>query len=94
VLRIWRIFFLTVAALMADTARAAENINYGYDSLGRVIRVTHVGGDNDGMVVSYNYDPAGNRTEFKVSGSKNLFPQGAKVIVLPLNGFTVVVIPN
>jgi YD repeat-containing protein len=82
----------TCAALLLTSAaaQAAETINYTYDALGRVKSATHVGGDNAGMVINYTYDPAGNRTEYKVTGSKNKGRPDGVVIVVPLNGFTII----
>jgi hypothetical protein len=82
-------------AISASASRcfAGETVAYTYDSLGRVISEVITGGDNNGMTVTYSYDPSGNRTEYKVVGAKNVFPFGVKVIVLPLNGFTIVPIP-
>jgi hypothetical protein len=83
-----------VFVVRPEAARAQENITYTYDALGRVVTETHVGGDNDGMVVTYSYDAAGNRTHYAVAGANNAFPFGAKVIVVPLNGFTIIPVPN
>ena len=47
---------LTVAALASVSAWA---ITYKYDALGRVIKITY----DDGSVVEYIYDEAGNRIE-------------------------------
>jgi YD repeat-containing protein len=77
-------------ALLAAPAQAAETINYTYDALGRVKSATHAGGDNAGMVINYAYDKAGNRTEYKVTGSKNKGRFDGVVIVVPLNGFTII----
>jgi hypothetical protein len=76
--------------IFCASAQAAETINYTYDALGRVKSATHVGGDNAGMIINYTYDPAGNRTEYKVSGSKNKGRPDGVVIVVPLNGFTII----
>jgi YD repeat-containing protein len=81
---------LAAAVLLTTAAQAAETISYTYDALGRVIKAQHVGGDNDGMVIDYKYDPAGNRTEYKVAGSKNKGRPDVAIIVLPLNGFTII----
>ena len=85
---------LVVAALLAATSlSAAENVKYSYDPLGRVTKTTTTGGDNDGMGQTITYDAAGNRVTYKVSGSKDrgLY---ARVIVLPLNGFTIIPLPQ
>ena len=49
----------TFAALMALPAQAATATAYTYDTLGRVSTVTYP----NGVIVTYNYDPAGNRTQ-------------------------------
>jgi YD repeat-containing protein len=72
------------------SAQAAETINYAYDALGRVKSATHVGGDNTGLVINYTYDPAGNRTQYQVTGSKNKGRPDGVIIVVPLNGFTII----
>jgi hypothetical protein len=76
--------------ILCTPAQAAETINYTYDALGRVKSATHVGGDNAGMVINYIYDPAGNRTQYQVTGSKNKGQPDGIVIVVPLNGFTLI----
>ena len=84
---------LVVAALLAATSlSAAEKATYTYDQLGRLQKVEHVGGDNDGMKQVYTLDPADNRSNYAVTGSKG---RGAnlRVIVLPLNGFTIIPLP-
>ena len=45
--------------LLASTPTAQEAVQYGYDALGRVVTVTY----GNGTVITYAYDPAGNRTE-------------------------------
>ena len=78
-----------VATLLAATSlSAAETATYTYDALGRVKKDEHVGGDNDGMKQTFTLDPAGNRENYTVTGSKN---RGAmRVMVLPFNGFTII----
>jgi YD repeat-containing protein len=49
---------LTAASLLAQPA-LAESSTYTYDALGRVLTQT----DWDGTVVTFSYDPAGNRTQ-------------------------------
>ncbi|HYC73828.1 Ig-like domain-containing protein [Brevundimonas sp.] len=45
--------------MMASAPTAQEAVQYGYDALGRVVTVTY----GNGTVITYAYDPAGNRTE-------------------------------
>jgi YD repeat-containing protein len=81
---------LAATLLLGAQAQAAETINYTYDALGRVKTATHVGGDNDQMVITYEYDKAGNRTKYAVANSKNKGRADGVVIVVPLNGFTII----
>ena len=56
---------LTVPA----AAPAAETVTYVYDALGRLVAVSTAGGPNDGLAVSTDYDPAGNRASYGVAGA-------------------------
>jgi YD repeat-containing protein len=67
-----------------------ETVTYSYDALGRVVSVSHAGGDNNGMTNSLSYDAAGNRTNYTVIGSKDRGLGGGGVVVVPLNGFTII----
>lgn len=51
-----------LALLAASAAEASETITYSYDARGRLIQVSHSGTVNDGIVSSYSYDRADNRT--------------------------------
>lgn len=42
---------------------------YTYDAQGRVVKVEHEGGPNDGVVEDYEYDDADNRTRKETSGA-------------------------
>lgn len=67
---------------------ASETVTYGYDAQGRLIDAAHTGGGaTAGLDIQYQYDLAGNRSSQKVTGSAN---KGQQVIVLPINGFTIV----
>ena len=80
--------FLTLSA----PAFSAETVTYGYDALGRLVSTTHSGGDNDGMQATLGYDAADNRTLYQVTGSKDHgLNNEARVLVVPLNGLTVLV---
>jgi hypothetical protein len=86
---------LVFAAAPRALAQTSETITYTYDALGRVKTVSHAGGDNAGMVITYTYDAAGNRTQYVVAGSKGRgAPAEGAVIVVPLNGFTIIPIGN
>ncbi len=57
-----RVLFL---ALLIGPTAIADSVSYTYDELGRLKTVTH----DDGVVVEYNYDPAGNRTTTVITAS-------------------------
>ena len=61
---------LLTFALVVTSAigRASENISYGYDPLGRLVTVAHTRSVNNGTSSSFQYDPAGNRTQVVVAG--------------------------
>jgi YD repeat-containing protein len=46
-----------VISLLLITEARAENVTYGYDELGRLIRVTY----ENGTEITYTYDQVGNR---------------------------------
>lgn len=50
---------------MVAVAAFAGSATYTYDSLGRVITITY----STGVVITYTYDAAGNRTAYVVSGA-------------------------
>lgn len=83
---------VALAALLISTSlsAAAETVTYSYDALGRLTSTSHSGGDNDGMATTYQFDAAGNRTRLTVTGSRNRGLAEAAVIVVPLNGFTII----
>jgi hypothetical protein len=57
-----------LASALASAAGAGETIAYGYDELGRLVRVEHSGTVNSGLKAQYTYDPADNRTNVTVTG--------------------------
>ena len=74
----------TAAALVPVAAHAGETVTYGYDAKGRLIQVGHTGSVNNGLTATYAYDPADNRTSVTTAGAT------ARVVVVPLNGLTVI----
>lgn len=58
-------------ALVAAQASAQEVIQYTYDGRGRLVTVSRSGGPSNGVVASYGYDKADNRTNVTVSGSSS-----------------------
>jgi hypothetical protein len=69
---------------VCSNANAASATTYTYDALGRLIGATTTGTVNNGVQMSTTYDAADNRTTFQVTGAP------AKVVVVPLNGLTVI----
>jgi hypothetical protein len=61
------LFFASPLAI-ALSASAAETIKYGYDARGRLVSVARSGAVNDGVVSTYKFDKADNRTQLTVSG--------------------------
>lgn len=77
-------------ACLASAASATEAIDYSYDARGRLTAVTHGGSVNSGIVTTYQFDAADNRTSVTTTGSPfNNAPM--RVIVVPLG--TLVVLP-
>lgn len=60
----WRLA-LMVGALMLAGAATAGSATHTYDSLGRLSQVTY----SNGVVITYVYDAAGNRTSYVVTGA-------------------------
>jgi hypothetical protein len=50
-------------------ALAGETVVYTYDELGRLIKSVRSGDTNNGVATDIEYDPAGNRVEYVVSGA-------------------------
>lgn len=84
---LWLVALLGVA--IATPTCAAETVTYSYDALGRLVGSSVSGGPSSGVNTTIAYDPADNRTNYQVTGSTQL-PPGTAFIVLPLNGFLVV----
>ena len=58
------VFAFTLALLNIIFAGNAHATTFEYDDLGRITKATY----DNGMVVDYAYDPAGNRTSKIISG--------------------------
>lgn len=72
-------------------AHSATTTTYTYDALGRLTNASTTGAVNNGLAMATTYDPVGNRTVYVVTGSPNA---PVKVVVVPLNGLTVIPIPR
>lgn len=55
--------------LLVNVGHASETVTYTYDALGRLVATSHSGGVNNGLQTGVSYDPAGNRSNYTVSGS-------------------------
>ena len=73
-----------LAILASSPAFASETITYSYDALGRLTTVSHVGATNTGVKSTYRYDATDNRTTTATARA---------VVIVPLNGLTVIPIP-
>ena len=58
-----------VAQTGSSPLSAGETVVYTYDELGRLIKSARSGEINNGVATDIEYDPAGNRVEYAVSGS-------------------------
>ncbi len=56
---------LAVGAMLLASAAVAGSATHTYDSLGRLATVTY----SNGVVVTYVYDAAGNRSSYVVTGA-------------------------
>ncbi len=69
-----KLLYLPLAASLVlgaaiSPASASETVTYTYDELGRLIRTSQTGTVNNGVVTDIDYDAAGNRTDYDVTGS-------------------------
>ncbi len=79
--------------IVPSMAGAQATTTYTYDALGRL-----VGSTTGATTTTIDYDPAGNRKTYKVSGAANGVDDGAgasvpvkpRFVVVPLNGFTLI----
>jgi uncharacterized protein involved in exopolysaccharide biosynthesis len=78
------------AMSLSVPASATETTTYTYDALGRLTQSKSTGSVNNGLQTDTVFDPAGNRSNQTVSGSVNNSPPVRGVIVLPLNGYTII----
>ncbi|SIO21179.1 Calx-beta domain-containing protein [Parasphingorhabdus marina DSM 22363] len=55
---------------------AGETVLYTYDELGRLVRTQQTGSINNGVTTDIDYDDAGNRTGYEVTGSSGAGSDG------------------
>jgi hypothetical protein len=89
---------MAMSVMLSASRALAGSSAYKYDQLGRLIKVCQTTaascnidapGASD-VVTAYTYDPAGNRTSHSITGSTNPTPPPSAVIIVPLNGFTII----
>jgi len=64
-------------------AQTSPSVAYTYDARGRLTSATYTGGVNNGLVITYSYDAAGNRTAYQTT---------SKFVVVPLNGLSLIML--
>ncbi|AJP70588.1 RHS repeat domain-containing protein [Sphingomonas hengshuiensis] len=82
------------ALLTTSEACAQETTTYTYDALGRLVTSKTQDGPNHNTETTIAFDNAGNRTNYQVTGATGSPSNALKVVVVPLNGFTVIPIRN
>lgn len=78
----------SIGVLAAAPAAAQEATTYTYDALGRLTSAAVTTGPNRGVTSTYAYDRTGNRESLTVSGVQTPPASAPRIIVLPLNGYT------
>lgn len=58
-----------LAGVLSSPAFPAETRTYTYDALGRLMATNSTGTVNNGIANSIAYDPAGNRTNYAITGA-------------------------
>lgn len=61
----WRKLVVGSLAALAASAVLAGSATYTYDNLGRVTKIVY----SNGVVITYTYDAAGNRSTYVVTGA-------------------------
>lgn len=86
---------------MAGVAQANQPKTYTYDALGRLVKVEKENQQAQPIVTDIEYDDAGNRKRYAVTGAPDQPPNGGDgseggriFIVIPLNGYTVIPAPK
>ena len=79
-----------VGLALAFPAAAQTSQALVYDALGRLVEVRTMPGSGAAQASRYAYDAAGNRTARVVTGGEPGQGPASRVIVVPLNGFTII----
>lgn len=86
---------LALVVLVPAPVRASDTIAYTYDARGRLTKVTHAGSMNNGVVITYAFDKAGNRlTKVTSEGGPNVPSASGQGLVVPIIGGALVPIPS
>lgn len=64
-----RLLLASSTCALAAPAQAGETKTYSYDALGRLVASSSSGTVNNGLATAINYDPAGNRSCYTVTGA-------------------------
>src|SRR5437868_10152292 len=64
-----RLAVLAACLCVLSAARAAQTVTYSYDVFGRLGQVGISGGPGNGVVRTYEYDAAGNRKRYRLTGA-------------------------
>jgi hypothetical protein len=70
----WKYAAATVLSTCVLVAQANETNTFTYDALGRLKSVQTSGGPGNGVQRSYQYDDAGNRVQFQITGGASGSP--------------------
>jgi hypothetical protein len=65
---------------LPPSAYASETTIYAYDALGRLVSTSSSGSVNNGVGTHIDYDPAGNRVNYAVSGSSQSDPSTSATV--------------
>ena len=79
-----------IAVAISSAAHSSESTTFAYDASGRLTEVVTTGGVNSGLTMTYGFDAADNRITQLVVGATGAGLPDVSVILLPLNGFTLV----
>ena len=67
--RVGMLIAITSLTAIGAAALASETKTYIYDGRGRLVKVVHTGGTNNGVVANFTYDKEHNRALVNVTGA-------------------------
>lgn len=84
---LWAVIGIALLSLCGAAQAQTSTTTYSYDALGRLIETKTTGGQTDGQKRTYQYDPAGNRTQLASTGAPNSTPPPQPpTLILVFNG--------